>query len=653
MESMIDDGIARVAVDMPLPHLDRFFDYLVPQKLADDAVVGARVRVRFAGRLCAGFIVERPETSDSPVRLLPLSKVVSAEPVLTSSQVSLIRAVADHYAGTFADVMRLAVAPRHGRTEAAEPSVWPEPLTNTMPPGGLNVTAAGQSWLRGVEQGRPLRGFWAVPPGFDGAGWQRGVVQAVIACLRSGRGAIVVVPDAGRMVVARDALEAVLGRGCVARLHAQMGPAPRYHDYLAVSRGRAKVVVGTRSAVFAPMQDVGLIIVIDDGNDLHTDQRAPYPNARTVAAMRAVQAKSALLLAGVARSCDAQQWIERGWLGVIEQTPEQRRLAAPAVRAARDLGHDADADTARLPLAASQVIRTGLTVGPVLVQVPRAGYLVALTCQRCRTPVRCSACHGPVGAQKLGPDGRRLVCRWCGRIVTGWRCLECGGATLRAPVVGAGRTAEELGRAFPGFRVIDSSGDHVVERIGASPALVVATPEAEPLPEAGYAAAVLLDADWVLMRQDLRASEEAVRRWFTAMSLVRPGGDGGTVCVVGEPQASAVQALLRVDPGGFAARELHERREAGFPPAMTFVEGTGDPSALTGFVAVLPNDLPGDAFGPVDVPSEDGQPQQRMLWRCDLSDAPKLVAGMKAASAQRSATKAQSVVRIQVDPDMG
>jgi len=640
------DGMARVAVDLPLPHLDRFFDYTVPPPMEADAHVGVRVRVRFAGRLCSGFIVERPTATDAKGRLSPLTKVVSAEPVLLPDQIKLIRAVADQYAGTFADVMRLAVAPRHAATEARAPAIWPAPLTGALPPGGLSNTPAGRSWLAGVEQGRPLRGFWAVPPTFGPDGdWRRGVVQAVAAALRAGRGAMVVVPDAGALEAGFEALTNVLGPGCVARLHADMGVAARYHDYLALARGLARVVIGTRSAVLAPMAGLGLIVLVDDGNDLYAEPRAPYPHARTAAALRASQAGCALLLASHARSCEAQQWIERGWLGVIEETPAGRRAAAPAMRSTAE----ASAPGVRLPVEAAQVIRSGLGAGPVLVQVPRAGYLVALACQRCRVAVRCPDCNGPVVAAR---GARRLACAWCGRLVTDWQCATCGGRTLRAPVVGSGRTADELGRAFPGFRVIDSSGDHVVAAVGEQPAVVVATPGAEPAPAAGYAACVLMDADLTLSRADMRAAEEAVRRWLNAAALVRPGEVGGTLCVVGDARAPAIQALLRVDPGGFAARELAQRREAGFPPAVKFAEATGEPDAVADFLDAMPAGAPGDLFGPVDVSSVDGRPRQRVLWRCPSEDAPKLVAALKAASAKRSAGKALGVVRVQVDPDL-
>ena len=114
-----DNPVARIAVDLPLAHLDRPFDYLVPERLADQARPGVRVRVRFAGKLTDGFLIERAADSDHQGSLRYLERVVSAEQVLTGEIAGLARAVADRYAGTLADVLRLAVPQRHAATEAA------------------------------------------------------------------------------------------------------------------------------------------------------------------------------------------------------------------------------------------------------------------------------------------------------------------------------------------------------------------------------------------------------------------------------------------------------------------------------------------------------------------------------------------------------
>src|SRR5262249_6018942 len=152
---------------------------------------------------------------------------------------------------------------------------------------------------------------------------------------------------------------------------------------------------------------------------------------------------------------------------------------------------------------------------------------------------RCAACTGPLAV--AGP-ATPPACRWCGTVVDTWACAECGHRGLRAPVVGERRTAEELGRAFPSTRVVASGGDHVVASVPAGPALVVATPGAEPVAEGGYAAVVLLDTWLALARPDLRTEEEALRRWLGAAGLV---AHGAPVVAVGDPGLPVLQALVR------------------------------------------------------------------------------------------------------------
>ena len=130
--------MARVAVDVPLAHLDRPFDYLVPATLDEAAVPGCRVRVRFAGRLTGGYLLERAEASDHEGTLAFLERVISPEPVLTAEAAGLARAVADRYGGTLADVLRLAIPPRHARAEKAAP----EAVANTGADAGETLPPA-------------------------------------------------------------------------------------------------------------------------------------------------------------------------------------------------------------------------------------------------------------------------------------------------------------------------------------------------------------------------------------------------------------------------------------------------------------------------------------------------------------------------------
>jgi primosomal protein N' (replication factor Y) len=374
---------------------------------------------------------------------------------------------------------------------------------------------------------------------------------------------VIIVPDQSDLDRLSEACRDVLGATGFAMLIAEAGPAARYRAFLSALRGEVRVVIGNRAAAYAPVHDLGLVALWDDGDDLLAEQRAPYPHAREVLALRAADAQAGALFASYARTAELQSWLERGWLREIAADRAAVRHAAPRVKVAADSNYallrDPAARAARLPHEVFDMMRATLPQGPVLVQVPRAGYLVALVCQECREPMRCGFCGGPTRVRAGEPAEMAAVsvgCAWCGRPQVDWECPICGSRRVRAPVVGAERTAEELGKAFPQTPVRQSIGGRRIAKVADTSAIVVATPGAEPSAVAGYAGAVLMDTPLLLLRQDLRAAEEALRRWLNVIALVRSGADGGSVIAVGESAGRALQAMVRVDPGGFAAREL-------------------------------------------------------------------------------------------------
>jgi primosomal protein N' (replication factor Y) (superfamily II helicase) len=646
--------VAQVAVDVSLPHLDRPFDYLVPDRLAADAAAGVRVRVRFAGRLTDGYLLRRVQESQHRGALAFLERVVSPEPVLTPEIAGLARAVADRYGGTLADVLRLAIPPRHAAAEAAAPGATGCPPRPPLPgPGPWERYPAGRSFLAALAQGRAPRAAWSALPG---PRWPDEIAVAAATAAAAGSGALIVVPDVRDLGLVDAALARALGPGQHVCLAAGLGPAERYRRWLAIARGRARVAAGTRSAMFAPVASLGLVVIWDDGDDLHAEPRAPYPHVREVLALRAHRQGAAALLGGFARTAEVTQLVAGGWAAALAAGRETVRMHAPRITAAGDdteLARDEAARSARMPGLALRTAREALASGPVLFQVPRRGYVVAVACEACGARPRCPRCRGPLSL----PSARAApVCGWCGQ-AAGPRCERCGRAGLRALVVGARRTAEELGRAFPAARVRTSGGPEVIAEVEAAPAVVVATPGAEPRAAGGYAAAILLDGWALLGRVSLRASEEALRRWLNAAALVRPGHDGGRVVVVADAALPPVQALVRWDPVTHAERELAERTELRFPPAVRLASLTGTPDAVGEVLgeAVLPAGA--EVLGPVPAgdgaarPGADGQGSTvRALVRADRRDGAALAAALRAAQAVRSARKQTSPVRLQLDP---
>lgn len=715
--------VARVLPMVAPAHLDRTFDYLVPPEMSADAQPGVRVRVRFAGRLIDGFLLERAATSDHDGRLGSLERVVSPLPVLTPELSALCEAVARRYAGTRADVLRLAVPPRHARAEAAAlealaaaPAAGPPPAgpdavdrapvpagpapaepgpdpTGTDPTGpdptgpvpdaaGWAPYTHGQAFVAAAHAGRAPRAVWQALPGEE---WPRRLAELAWAVLAGGRSAVLIVPDRrdlDRVVACLRVAGAGLGHAkavvdaAVVALAAGLGPQARYRRWVRALAGPPCIVVGNRSAAFTPVARLGMVALWDDGDDTHAEPRAPYPHAREVALLRADGAGAGLLLGGHARTAEAQSLVDHGWAHDLLAARPVVRAAAPLIRALADseqaLARDPDARRARLPALGFQAAREALAADlPVLVQVPRAGYVPVVACGQCREPARCRRCAGPLGLPHGGHDGAQgggadgaapPTCRWCGTAAVAYSCPRCGSRRLRAVVTGAERTAEEFGRAFRGVPVLASSGDDVRSEVPARAAVVVATVGGEPWVPGGYGAALLLDGWALLTRADLRASEEALRRWMSAAALVRGAGEGGAVVVAAEAAAPVVQALIRWDPVGHARAELEGRREVHFPPAVRIAAVDGAPDALTAFLELAALPAGTATLGPVPLPPgvrmpsggraehEPAAEAERMLLRVARRDGPALSRALALAQAAFSSHRVPGAVRVQIDP---
>lgn len=624
-----------MAVDVPLAHLDRLFDYAIPEALDAEAQPGVRVRVGFSGRLVDGFIVDRVEESEH-ARLAPLARVISAIPVLTPDVLTLARAVADRYAGTLPDVLRAAIPPRHARAEAqviakdAEPWELPESVDLAV----WGDYTGGQAFSERVVAGeRGLRAVWTSAPATgsaDAGDWPRLIALTALAAAVHG-GVGIVVPDARDLARVAAALDQAGAAKAYATLSADAGPQRRYSAYLRVLTARVPIALGTRAAAFAPVASPSLFILWDDGDESLAEPHSPGWHAREVLALRAHLTGASLLVGGFTRSVETQQWIATSWAAPIAPRKPVLRSLAPRVVP--------DDDGARIPRRAYDAARDALAAGPVLVQVGRRGYVPTLACQSCRERASCSACGGPLA---LGARGGAPACRWCGTRVAPWHCRACGSERLRAVSVGSSRTAEELGRAFPGVPVITSTGERSVDVVGADPALVVATTGTEPWASGGYAAVLLLDAGAQAARVALRAGEETARRWFAAAALARPGA---LVVVTADAGLSVMQALIRWDPGWLAARELQERRELGLPPAVRAATLTGDPLAVQAALRDLP-----DAARPMGPLPVAGSEDARALVTIDRRHGPDLTRALSAITATRTARKDATRLHIAVDP---
>ena len=690
--------VASVRLVGVLPHLDRPFEYAVTPDTAA-AGPGMRVRVRFSGKDTEGIVLERRAEPTTDRALAPLHRLVSDDVVVPPAMMRVCEDVAERSAGTVGDVLRLALPPRHARAEkadraaaekeeaaaaeaeaeaeaeAAEDLESTESADDAEPAATTDAAETGHD-EQTVPAADPSAEAPVAPrhadryPGLAAllsrAGSAEGPVPRAslvldpvdpwtaiaaesIAALGPDRGALVIAPD--QRDVAR--LSRVLTERGIAHevLAGTEGPEKRYRTFRRILRGATRVVLGSRSAAFAPVQDLALVICWDEADDLLEEPRAPYPHTRTVLQCRSAEERCALLFLAASESVTMRALTDAGYLARLDPVPAPVTAVRPRIVAMDQYLRDREGPSgrSRLPQEAMRVLRNGLQGGPVLVQVPRTGYAPAIACTFCGTRARCPECAAPLSQR--GRNGPRH-CTVFGRREDGYRCPECDRTHVRAMVIGSTRTAEELHRAFPDAPLKVAGGAHGPLEDEAVPehGIVVATPGAEPAPPGRYSACLLLDADAMLGRAAFDADVEAVRRWRGAISLVRTAEEGGEVLVVGTSTLPAIRDLVAHRSALFLDRVLEDRRELDLPPFRRVAEVVGEREACRGFLETteLPDGT--EVLGPVDLEGPDQAGRARAVLRIEPRRSRELAAALRSGVAARSARKDRGSLRVRLDP---
>ena len=625
-------SIARVLIDSPLPQLDRLFDYRVPEAMLQDAVPGVRVRVplRSAGRIADGFLIELVDRVDYQGVLSEVDAVTSPAPVLTEPVYTLARRVADRAAGNASDILRLAVPKRQVRVEKAWLAAGAREASDVNP---VAVADYGTAAIDEAILASRRLAVDAVPQVVDVGGdwvghWAATLAAIASRALQTGS-VILVVPDYRDLDQLTTALEAILPADRVVRLDARQSNADRYRAHLACLDGVARVIVGNRSAVYAPAAKLALIALWDDGDPLHSEPLSPYVHSRDAALLRQELESCALVFLSHARTVEVERLVQLGWVEAIAPVKSYLPKVIPT---AQQTSEDRVAAQARIPSSAWREARAALEHGPVLVQVARPGYAPQLVCETCRQVARCARCSGPLGlkAARSSPS-----CAWCGAIATQWRCAHCAGRTYRLQGQGATRTAEDLGRAFPGVPIVIADGERPVLEVGARPALVIATRGAEPIAAGGYRAVLLLDGERMLARESLRVGEDCLRWWANAISLAAVGAPSVLVGVGG----SLAGALATWQLADYARGELADRRRLRFPPAVRVATVTGDAASVARATAAVENLLGVDVLGPVE--SERGA--LRAIVRLDYAQGAAVATALRAELIRNATTRRKRV----------
>lgn len=629
--SKVVASIARILVDSPLPQLDRLLDYRIPESI-EGVVPGVRVSVplRAASRVAEGFVVELTDRQDFPGPLSDILALVSPVPVLQPEVWAVARAVADRAAGSASDVLRLAIPTRQVRVEKAwlargdetERAAIVPPALEGYPPGVVEAAVAARERIA-----------LAVAPGVTTLGdqiwvgrWAVTLARLSARVLAAGESAILVAPDYRDQEQLAAALATLLPADAIVRLDARQSNPDRYRGLLRALGPHPVVLLGNRSVVYAPAARLGMIAVWNDGDPLLGEPLAPYVHARDAALIRQEQQGAALVFAGHTRTTEVERLVEVGYLREIALARPWHPRVIPT---ANIPAQDRLAAQARIPSIAWREASVASQTGPVLVQVARPGYSPGMRCAECGESARCRVCGGPLHQKRRGEIPS---CSWCGAPEASWRCYNCESTRLRPAGVGATRTAEELGRSFPGVRIIVADGERSIQAVDAAPAIVVATRGAEPIAAGGYRAVLLLDGDRMVARESLRVGEDCLRWWSDAAALA---ADDAPVVLVGVGGALA-SALVTGRHADYARGELADRRALRFPPAVRVATVTGAPDAVATALTVLPSEV-----DPVGTTIVDGQ--ARAIVRFDYAHGPAVAQSLRSEVIRQATARRKPV----------
>ena len=514
--------VARLWVDTGLSHLEPTYDYLVPQSLDADVSVGVKVLVDFSGRKVDGFVIERIDSS-SVGNLKFIEKVTSPVPLLTAEVMELVTAVARRWGSIPSEILTAAIPPR---VMAAEK--------------GFTRESAAQLQDRSRSK-NPSHSYYLFTPGENPI---ETIASWAVSRLSKG-GVLVVLPELREVLALAEELSNLNADFEV--LDGSLPRSTRYESFLKVATGEAKLVIGTRSAIFSPIADLQTIVVFREGSESHYEKRSPGWNVRDVAILRSQLSAIDLTFAGFAPSSEISLLIEDEAIALRGKRAKVNAMAYPQTHGEL------------LPDRIFTPIRDALTRGSVLFLVPRKGYSQAISCTSCRNISLCD-CGGRI---YFGGPERGYICSLCNLSTSEWSCKWCKKSAANLLGRGNLRFAQEIGRAFPGFPVLSSDATHVVEQVENQRSIVLATAGMAPPVSGGYQAVVVLEGDNLFSQLDLRAQERAREAIMQSASLLSANGKALIVVDNAHP---IVAGLSRWNLSPLLSRELREREQTQLPP---------------------------------------------------------------------------------------
>ena len=598
-----DFNVAQVWVDASVYHLDTPFSYLIPGNLSDSIRVGSVVLVPFHGRDITALVIEIVAL-EATSGLKSISRVLGKVPLLTQEVIDLIVEGAKRYAAHPFDFIRSAIPDRVISVERE---------------------FAGHVDSYRVDSGKSERQFFQLPPHQE-----RSLLMAGKIAERSKSGGVLVIlPDSQEVGRLSQELSKLNLSHVI--LDSKLPKSEQYRNFLRARLGDVEIVIGTRSAIFAPVSKLSTVMIYNEGSEHLYERRSPGWNARDLALLRQREQSFDLLFVGYSPSSEVGRLIDTGWI--------EYKRSRGKIKVATYVAENSEL----LPSRAIPVLKRALSTGPVLFIVPLKGYAQAIRCAQCRTVSRC-VCGGAHEKLTLSAP---ISCNHCLSKVVEWRCTWCHSERVSMQSRGADRHQHELGLLFPGVKSVISTSDHLVDSL-IEDGIVIATPGMAPQSKHGYSAVVFLEGNRFLNQPDMRANERVREMFFAHASLT---SQTGTVLLIQDEGHIISTALTTWNPSMAIHRELEERQSLALPPYVRSVKLIMEPSDISRLQSALTaareeGRIPAETkiLGPISIGEKSS-----LILTVPLETGEKLISTLHEFMRRRSVAK-KSLPSLRIDP---
>jgi len=518
------------------------FDYYIPKKISKYTKVGSRVSVPFRNSKKIGYVVGLSKTSKIK-KIKSIISLIDYKPIFDKDTLGLLERIANYYCCS-----------------------WGEMIETALP---LSIRKGKRLVVNNLKSNRVKKRYskdasriFLVHDVAADERWDF-ILKEIKKTLSLKQGVIFLEPNLLYIKRRVEWIKEKIGKD-VAILHSRQSERTELNQWLKIKEGEINIVVGSRSAVFAPVKDLGLIIINEEDNQVYKQEQVPFYHVREVAALRIKQNKAGLILASQTPSLESYNSVlKRKYKNIILDKRSDARLQIEIVDMNQELIALKKYKIILSPQLEHNIQKTLESSGKIILFINRLGFSTSIRCKNCGYVLKCNRCNAALTYQY---KKKMLICRFCNyKMKPVEICPQCNTSYIRYSGMGAEKLESEINRIFPQAKTVrwDSDvgiQDNDFDILIATQILLKENIDCDLL--------AVLQVDSSLNRVDFRSSEKTFSLLFRLSQIAKKK----MVIQTRNPQHNCIEAIKKSNPFLFLKKELKLRKELSFPPFKHFIQ---------------------------------------------------------------------------------